>query len=145
MNQEHYRKLEGMYHNAPCNQYYKPKMTIGDGEAELIIEFDPKFCHGGGAVHGATYFKMLDDAAYFAVSSLVDDAFVLTAHFNIHLLRPITQGQMRAIGRVVMASPTLYTAESNLYDWRGKEAGRGSGSFVRGKRPLRQEMGYAAP
>jgi acyl-coenzyme A thioesterase PaaI-like protein len=35
--------------------------------------------HSIHAVHGSVYFKALDDAAFFAVNSLVEDVFVLTA------------------------------------------------------------------
>jgi len=74
-NKEHYRKLEHMYASAPCNKYYAPTLQVGDGYAELIISVRSDFFHSAGAVHGAVYFKALDDAAFFAVSSLVDDVF----------------------------------------------------------------------
>ena len=39
--------------------------------------------HAAGAVHGSYYFKVLDDACYFAANSLVSDVFVLTVSFVI--------------------------------------------------------------
>ena len=36
-------------------------------------------------MHGSVYFKALDDAAYFAVSSLVTDYLLVTVSFNLHL------------------------------------------------------------
>ena len=47
------------------------------------------------------YRKLLDDATFFAASSLVDDVFVLTASFNIYFLRPISAGTMTARGTIV--------------------------------------------
>ncbi len=38
---------------------------------------------------------------------------------------------MRAIGRVVHRSRQLFLAEAELVDDRGKQVGRGSGSFMR--------------
>jgi acyl-coenzyme A thioesterase PaaI-like protein len=38
---------------------------------------------------------------------------------------------MRAIGRVVHQSRQLFLAEAELFDDRGKQVGRGSGSFMR--------------
>ncbi len=96
----------------------------------MVIPIREDFHHGMGAVHGAVYFKAMDDAAYFAVSSLVEDAFVLTVSFHVHFLRPVISGEMRAVGEVVSASPKLYVAEAKVYDSRGREIGRGSGDFV---------------
>jgi acyl-coenzyme A thioesterase PaaI-like protein len=89
------------------------------------------------------FFKMLDDAAFFAVASVVTDVFVLTASFHVSLLRPIATGEMRSVGRVVRASSTLSVAEAVLYDPDGKEAARGIGDFARSKVALSAELGYA--
>lgn len=43
-------------------------------------------------VHGPVYFRALDDAGFFAVNSLVEDVFVLTASFNVNLFRPMKSG-----------------------------------------------------
>ncbi len=62
---EHFRKLERMYASAPINAYFRPVLRIGDGEAELRIPLRNDFHHAAGAVHGAVYFKALDDATFF--------------------------------------------------------------------------------
>ena len=140
--EEHYRKLERMYHQAPCNEYYSPSMTISRGKAELIVPISPKFFHSAGATHGSVYFKALDDVCYFSVSSLVETVFVLTVSFNIYLVQPISKGEMRAVGQVVHASPNLYIAEGRIFDSRDKEIARGSGNFVRGRMALVPDIGY---
>ena len=33
--EEHFRKLERMYHGAPINRFYEPTMRVGNGTAEL--------------------------------------------------------------------------------------------------------------
>jgi uncharacterized protein (TIGR00369 family) len=143
MNDEHYRKLERMYAAAPCNAHYRPEMTIGEGTAEVRIPVRPDLFHAAGAVHGSVYFKAMDDAAFFAVNSLVEEVFALTVSFHVHLLRPVSSGAMRGVGRVVFASRSLYVAEAAVYDDRGREVGRGSGTFVPGKVRLTAEIGYA--
>ena len=139
----HRRKLERMYLSAPTNAYYAPRIEIGDGEAEVTIEVRPEFFHAAGAVHGSVYFKLLDDAAFFAVSSIVEDSFVLTASFNVYLLRPVSEGTMTGRGRVVHRSRRLYVAEAEVLDGDGRVVGRGSGSFMKSQAPLTPEMGYA--
>lgn len=141
-NDEHYRKLERMYASAPLNEYYKPVMHISEGRAEVTIAVRRELFHAANAVHGALYFKCLDDATFFAVNSLVEDVFVLTVSFNLYLLRPISAGEMRATGRVVYRSRQLFVAEAEIVDQDGKEIGRGSGTFMRSAIPLSPEIGY---
>jgi len=141
-NEEHYRKLERMYASAPLNEYYKPTMHISDGRAEVTVAVRRELFHAANAVHGALYFKCLDDACFFAVNSLVDDVFVLTVSFNLYLTRPISAGEMRATGRVVYRSRRLFVAEAELVDQDGQEIGRGSGTFMRSSTPLSPDIGY---
>lgn len=141
-NEEHHRKLERMYHAAPTNGYYKPKLTIGDGEADIRIPIRKEFFHAANGVHGSVYFKAMDDVAFFAVSSLVEDEFVLTVSFSVYFTRPISKGEILGEGRVVHASRRLYVAESILHDQRGRQIARGSGTFMRSGMRLGPELGY---
>ena len=132
-NQDHYRALENMYLAAPINAFFKPRIGISEGLAEIEIKVREALFHTAGAVHGATYFKMLDDAAFFAANSLVQDVFVLTKTFTVHFTRPVTQGRMRSVGRVVEQDGRQISAEAIVYDSLDREIGRGSGLFVRSK------------
>lgn len=93
----------------------------------------PDFYHAADAVHGSVYFKALDDAAFFAVNSLVQEYFVLTTAFNVYLLRPVTEGVLRAEGVVTSTSKNLYVADAVLYVGEHRQVGRGSGTFMRSK------------
>jgi uncharacterized protein (TIGR00369 family) len=139
---EHYRKLERMYAGAPINQYFRPVLRVLEGEAEVRIEIRPDFFHAAHAAHGSVYFKAMDDAAFFAVNSLVPEVFVLTATFNIYLTRPVSEGTIRAHGRVVSRSRQMFIAEAELFDHRDRTIGRGSGSFVRSAIALDASVGY---
>jgi uncharacterized protein (TIGR00369 family) len=140
--EEHFRKLERMYHGAPINQFFQPTLRVSDGTAELHVPVKPEFFHAAHAVHGSVYFKALDDAAFFAVSSLVTDVFVLTASYNIYLTRPVVEGTLQAFGRVVHRSRTLFLAEAELLDGQQRQVARGSGSFMRSTIALTSEVGY---
>lgn len=143
MSKDHYRRLERMYLAAPCNEVYRPEITIREGEAEVSFDVGPHLHHAGRAAHGSSYFKAMDDAAFFAVNSLVDDVFILTVAFDIHLLRPIAEGRMIATGRVVNAGRNLWVADARLVDDRDRLLGRGTGTFMRSEIPLVDAMGYA--
>ena len=142
IDEEHFRKLERMYQAAPTNEYYRPVLKISRGEAELEIAVRPEFFHAAAAVHGSVYFKALDDAAYFAVNSLVTDVLVLTVSYNLYLTRPVSEGVLRARGRVVHQSRQLFLAEGELFDGESRPIARGTGSFMRSNIPLSPDVGY---
>ncbi|MEN8235389.1 MAG: PaaI family thioesterase [Actinomycetota bacterium] len=140
---DHYRKLERMYLSAPLNDFYQPTIEISEAQAIISSAVREDFFHAAGAVHGSVYFKLLDDSSWFAVASLIPDVFVLTTTFTTYLTRPVSSGTITAVGRVVNEGRTQYLAEAVLSDHEGREIGRGSGTFVRGRNPLTPEIGYA--
>ncbi len=132
----HHRLLERLYHKAPCNEYYAPRLTVSEGKAELTVGVAPKFLHAAGAVHGSIYFKMLDDAAFFAANSLVADVWLMTGSFELRLIHPVTSGELKASGEVTEFNRHLVEAKAVLEGADGRVLARGSGKFVRSKVPL---------
>lgn len=132
-----------MYAGAPVNEYFRPVMRVAQGAAEISIAVRKDFYHAAGAVHGVVYFKLLDDAAFFAANSLVHDVFVLTVTFNTFLTRPVTEGEMQATGRVVHQSKSLIIADAEVRDAEGRQLARGTGTFMRSKIPLSADIGYS--
>lgn len=141
---EHYRKLERMYLSANMNTqiYHTTEIKIGDETAEIKMKIDAKYFHALGAIHGSVYFKLLDDAAFFAVNSIVKDAFVLTTSFNINITRPVSSGIITATGKLKFKSRNLFVAESSLVDEKGREIAFGTGNFAKSRIALTEEIGY---
>jgi uncharacterized protein (TIGR00369 family) len=139
---EHFTALERMYRAGPINSLFQPRIEVSDSKAVIEIEVSERFFHSGGSLHGSVYFKMLDDAAFFAASSLEREMFVLTASFTTQFLRPVTEGVLRAVGRVVGRKRSRFLAEATLFDGHGSEVGRGNGVFVRSGLFLKDATGY---
>lgn len=143
MTQAHFERLVAMYDGAPINGWFRPRLRIPEeGRAEIEMTVREDFYHAARAIHGAVYFKALDDATFFAVQSLVTDAFVLTSTFQLYFLRPVSEGHLLARGRVVSRSKRLYVAEGVLLDGLGKEVARGSGTFLPSTVNLDRDLGY---
>jgi len=144
MTKIHFEKLERMYLAANVNTMLYDTATchISEGYAEIGLEISEKYFHALGAIHGSVYFKLLDDASYFAVNSIVEDVFVLTTSFNINLIRPANQGLIKAIGKVKYKSRNLFVAESTLYNEEGKEIAFGTGNFAKSKIALSDIASY---
>lgn len=139
---KHFLCLQHMYLHAPINRFYQPEIDIKDGSTEIKIDVSEKYFHAAGAVHGSVYFKMLDDAAFFAANSLEQEVFMLTISFTTYFTRPVSSGVLVAKGKVLTQNRTQVIAESVVYNAGKKEIGRGNGIFVRSRIPLTQEMGY---
>lgn len=142
MQEQHFKKLENMYHAAPFQELIKSKLKISDGEAELEMEIDPILNHAADAIHGFVYFKMMDDVAIFAANSLEKEFFLLTSSFNLYFLRPVQSGKIRGIGKVVSRTKTQYISEAVIYNDENKEIGRGSGTFAMSRKPFADVPGY---
>jgi uncharacterized protein (TIGR00369 family) len=140
----HFRKLERMYLSAPVNNevYSGITINISQEKAEITLPIEEKYFHAAHAIHGSVYFKMLDDAAFFAVNSIVEDVFVYTVSFNVQLLRPVSSGILRSVGELKFKSNNLFIADSTLFDENDKLTGRGSGNFMRSKIELTENIGY---
>ncbi len=140
---EHYRRLERMYAGAPINAFYAPRLIVSEGRAEVMIVVRPDFYHAAHAMHGSVYFKALDDAAFFAVNSMVAEVFVLTVSFEVVLIRPVSSGTIRAVGRLIHESRSLLVGEAELRNEPGELLARGSGTFMRSSIALDAQVGYA--
>ena len=133
-----------MYLSAPINTniYKGITIDISNEKAEVSLKIGQTFFHAANAIHGSIYFKMLDDAAFFAVNSIVQDVFVYTVSFNTQLLRPVSNGIIRSVGELKFKSNNLFIADSTLFDENNKVVGRGSGNFMKSKIQLTEDIGY---
>lgn len=140
----HYRALESLYRAAPVNRLFPSTLEItGEGAATIRFNVDDSVYHAAGAAHGTAYFKMLDDAAFYAANSLVTDRFLLTTAFNLFLTRPLKAGPVVAEGRWISGRRRVFVAEARLIDSSGEEAARGTGTFMRSQIALSTLPGYA--
>ncbi len=139
----HFRALESLYAAAPINRLFESRLTIVEpGVARIEFDLDERHFHAAGAVHGTSYFKMLDDAAFYAANSLVTDRFLLTTAFNLLFTRPLGPGRVVAEGRWVSGKRRVYVADARLVDAQGEEAARGTGTFMQSRIPLSGLPGY---
>lgn len=139
----HFRALESLYAAAPINRLFDSRLVIPEsGIARIQFTLDSRYYHAGGAAHGTSYFKMLDDAAFYAANSLVTDRFLLTTAFNLLFTRPMTQGTVTAEGRWISGQRRVLIADARLIDASGEEVARGTGTFMRSRIPLASLPGY---
>ncbi len=138
----HFAALERLYAAAPINRLYPSRLAIErPGESRIAFTLGPEHFHAAGAVHGTAYFKMLDDAAFYAANSLVSDRFLLTTAMNLFFTRPMRAGPVTARGRWLSGRRRVLVAEGRL-EQDGAEVARGTGTFMVSRIALSDLPGY---
>ncbi|URD60210.1 PaaI family thioesterase [Sphingomonas sp. KRR8] len=139
----HFRALEALYDSAPINRLFESRLSISaPGESLIRFEVREDAFHAAGAAHGTLYFKMLDDASFYAANSLVSDRFLLTTAFNLHFTKPMKVGPAEAHGRWISGRRRVFVAEARIVDASGEECARGTGTFLRSHIALAGLPGY---
>lgn len=143
MSKAHYSKLERMFHAAPIQEILSgAEMEVEDRKATYSLSIKEDYFHAAEALHGAVYFKLLDDAAYFAAASLEDTYFLLTKSYTIHFKRPVEVDQLTALGEVISEDQGVIVSKSVITNGAGKVVAEGEGQFVRSKKLLIDQVGY---
>lgn len=141
----HFRALEQLYASAPINLLFRSSLTLSEaGQSRIDFTVEPASFHAAGAAHGTLYFKMLDDASFYAANSLVSDRFLLTTAFNLHFTRPMREGPAWAEGRWISGKRRVFVADARIVDSSGEECARGTGTFLRSHIALSGLPGYRA-
>ena len=139
----HLRSLESLYDSAPINRLFESRLALATaGQSHIHFTVSTSAFHAAGAAHGTLYFKMLDDAAFYAANSLVTDRFLLTTAFNLHFTRPMREGAMIAEGKWISGKRRVFVAEARIIDGEGEEYARGTGTFLRSHIALSGLDGY---
>ena len=122
---------------------FQSRLALPDaGRSEIRFTVSDESFHAAGAAHGTLYFKMLDDAAFYAANGLVSDRFLLTTAFNLHFTKPMRSGEARAEGRWISGKRRVFVAEARIVDSEGEECARGTGTFMRSHIALSGLDGY---
>lgn len=139
----HLRSLESLYRSAPINHVFESRLELSEaGRSTIRFAVDPAAFHAAGAAHGTLYFKMMDDAAFYAANGLVSDRFLLTTAFNLHFTKPLRTGEAVAEGRWISGKRRVFVAEARIIDSSGEECARGTGTFLRSSIALSSLAGY---
>jgi len=142
---DHYKRLERVYASAPILRFYNTSyIRFSETETTTTLQVEEKYFHGQKALHGSVYFRMLDDAAYFACAAKEPEKFLVTKSFNTELLRPVSEGKITAVGTVTGDAKNGYTARAELKDDKNQLLAIGEGVFVRTNTNWTEVFGYSS-
>ncbi len=104
-----------------------------DAQRRPVVQmpFNPALTHSLGGVHGGVYMTLLDIAAWFAAAAAHEvGVWLATSELTTHLLKPVFEQDLRAVGHLLQSGRRLDVAEAHLYDAEDRLVGHGVGTFA---------------
>lgn len=87
------------------------------GRVVVELEAGPQHRHGGGVVQGGVITQIADAAMGMSLATLQEDKiWNTTIELKINFLRPVIEGKLRAVGRVVEIKQSLLFGEADVFD-----------------------------
>lgn len=101
------------------------------GRVVLELVAGPQHRHGGGVVQGGVITQIADAAMGMSLATLQPDGlWNTTIELKINFIRPVVEGRLRAIGRVVEMRQTLLFSEADVVDDRDRVVARASSTCM---------------
>ncbi|VVD63544.1 phenylacetic acid degradation protein [Pandoraea iniqua] len=98
-------------------------VETGAGQSELRLPFDAAFKHGGGVICGQVFMAVADTAMVVALSAALGGFQPMTTvTLNTQFMRPVTEGDLRVIARILRRGKNLVFGEIEIFDASGKMA-----------------------
>lgn len=105
---------------------------IDSGIATLAFDIKPELKQNHGVVHGGAIASLIDSATAFAIISLLPlTEHATTVDLTISYLRPLTEGRVRAVARVLRSGKRLIVVSAELFDERGTLAATALSTYIK--------------
>ncbi|MCD4687080.1 MAG: PaaI family thioesterase [Anaerolineae bacterium] len=94
------------------------RLSFNDQRQGIItLPYNRDLDHGFGGIHGGVYMTLLDTAAWFtSAAAHPDSVWVATSELTTHLLKPVYECELHAVGTLLQTGSRLDIAEAHLYD-----------------------------
>jgi uncharacterized protein (TIGR00369 family) len=101
------------------------------GRVVVALDAHAGHRHEGGVVQGGVITQIADAAMGMSLLTLQpDDMANTTIELKINFFRPVVEGKMRAVGRVVDIKKTLLFGEADVLDEAGRLVARASSTCL---------------
>jgi uncharacterized protein (TIGR00369 family) len=101
------------------------------GRVVLELVAGPQHRHGGGVVQGGVITQIADAAMGMSLATLQPEGmWNTTIELKINFLRPVVEGRLRAVGRVIDLRQTLLFSEADVLDDQDRLVARASSTCM---------------
>ncbi len=101
------------------------------GRVVLELVAGPQHRHAGGVVQGGVITQIADAAMGMSLMTMQEPGMAnTTIELKINFIRPVVEGRLRAVGRVIEMRNSLLFGEADVYDAEGKLVARASSTCL---------------
>jgi uncharacterized protein (TIGR00369 family) len=127
------RRIRKAIDNVPFAQLLGIELdAIDTGTATLGLNITRQLTQNHGVVHGGAIASLIDTAIAFAIISLLSRGErVTTVDLTISYLRPLTEGRVTAIAKVLRAGRRLFVVSADVFDKDGKLATTALSTYIK--------------
>ncbi|HEV2829629.1 MAG TPA: PaaI family thioesterase [Pyrinomonadaceae bacterium] len=105
---------------------------VSNGTAKLGFEVRKELTQNHGVVHGGAIASLIDSATAFAIITLLAPREkVTTVDLTISYLRPLTNGRVTAMAKVVRSGRRLFVVSAEVLDRDGKLAATALSTYIK--------------
>jgi acyl-CoA thioesterase len=105
---------------------------VSSGTATLGLTIRKQLTQNHGVVHGGAIASLIDTATAFAIISLLAPGErVTTVDLAISYLRPLTEGRVTAVARVLRSGKRLFVVSAEVLDKDGKLASTALTTYIK--------------
>jgi uncharacterized protein (TIGR00369 family) len=106
--------------------------NISSGTATLGLTVRRELLQNHGVVHGGVIASLIDTATAFAIISLLAPSErVTTVDLTISYLRPLTEGRLTTVARVLRSGRRLFVVSAEVFDKDGKLATTALSTYIK--------------
>ena len=96
-------------------------IELKEGEATVGLKMRDELRQPHGLMHGGAIASVIDTATAFAnVTTFKEGEKAVTIDLNIHYLRPVFEGEIICIARIVKAGKRISTISAEVFDAENK-------------------------
>ena len=105
---------------------------ISSGTATLGLNIRKQLTQNHGIVHGGAIASLIDTATAFAIISLLAPREkVTTVDLLISYLRPLSEGRVKVIAKVLRSGRRLFVVSAEVFDKDGKLASTALSTYIK--------------
>ncbi len=111
-------KAQEFFSKVPFNQLIGMELKdLKDGEATINLTVRAEIRQPHGLLHGGVTASLIDTAMAFAViTKLTKEEKASTIDLNVHYLRPVTEGEIFCVAKVVKPGKRIFTVSAEVFN-----------------------------
>ncbi len=132
LNERYLQDLRARVDASPFHQWVGLELrSVGNGEAELVMDLRPQHFNPQGIVHGGILAALADTAIGLALRSRLRPGLThRTAQLNVHFLAKGEANRLVGKGRAVHTGQRMGYGESEVLDASGRLLARATATFI---------------